>query len=853
MKRFWFLMLCSLSAMVSTLHAQDATPLQPAQFQSVQGVPEAPTPVLRTVAALPVLHDGRVMPLDSFARIHLIAFSGRKTFEGKDAMTWMMEILMAPESTRDAPMFLVNHHAVLEAMEVEIFEETRDSNRVSTRRFSYNHLEPGLPKLGRLAMEAQQKLDRQEELDPVEKEIMRLYGNLYTYRSLGMVFEYLRPSPQLSFPNPELRQLLRLDPNREQFSYMELRPRVEAIGNRLQASSLGASPSQADLAAAMPDDGGASMFLFQAMLRFSTLSKDTPFTVLPAAPHGEPIWMAPFDARYDRHQDKELENAARRMGEFAQAWMSEDWDEVLAAYEDVTAFTTQRMSHMRDVGLTVSEVRYNRANFFVKAKWLYLLGFLIAFAHMITGKALFRKVSMAPIGLAALWHLIGMIWRVYLTARPPVTNLYSTFLFVGLVVLILGFCVELSRKNGLGLFAGSFIAATFLMLAERFGMEGDTLHKMQAVLASNFWLSTHVQAVTVGYAGVWIAGFFGHIWLILKMLNRPEKQLRGVMEPMMGLLGFGLTFAFLGTMLGGVWADQSWGRFWGWDPKENGAILIVLWVAVVYHARIAGMIRDVGTAAGSAIGCIMVMLAWLGVNLLGAGLHSYGFTDAMAYTFFTYIAGELIFISVVVGVIKIREGAAEVAANEAVPKEKAKLLDAPVGLELLAGVQVLWGVLGICIFAILAMGFHRPDITDSMRELGMSPFFIETTALVLFSMALAGGIGLNKRATWGWVSSVNLMLLIIGLKICALIKLELRILRDGRELFEAQLGSPKTLALQHVLPMALAILLLVYLLRPMVRDWCGVDKSKFGKIMILSSGAAACLAVLFTYAAMMLS
>ena len=89
-------------------------------------------------------------------------------------------------------------------------------------------------------------------------------------------------------------------------------------------------------------------------------------------------------------------------------------------------------------------------------------------------------------------------------------------------------------------------------------------------------------------------------------------------------------------MLGGVWADQSWGRFWGWDPKENGALLIVIWCAVLYHARLSGLIRNVGMAAGSILGVIVVLFAWIGVNLLGVGLHAYGFTSGVATGLFGY-------------------------------------------------------------------------------------------------------------------------------------------------------------------------------------------------------------------------
>ena len=104
-----------------------------------------------------------------------------------------------------------------------------------------------------------------------------------------------------------------------------------------------------------------------------------------------------------------------------------------------------------------------------------------------------------------------------------------------------------------------------------------------------------------------------------------------------------LLFSFLGTMLGGIWADQSWGRFWGWDPKENGALLIVLWVALLFHARLDGMIGPRGLAAGAVLGVNVVLTAWLGVNLLSVGLHSYGFTSGLAAVFFAAIAFECAF------------------------------------------------------------------------------------------------------------------------------------------------------------------------------------------------------------------
>jgi ABC-type transport system involved in cytochrome c biogenesis permease subunit len=158
-----------------------------------------------------------------------------------------------------------------------------------------------------------------------------------------------------------------------------------------------------------------------------------------------------------------------------------------------------------------------------------------------------------------------------------------------------------------------------------------------AVLDSNFWLATHVIAITIGYAATFLAGFLGIAFLILRVSNSrfdflTEKRLATMIY---GVICFALLFSFVGTILGGIWADQSWGRFWGWDPKENGALLIVLWNALILHARWGGFILARGLAVLAVLGNVVTAFSWFGTNLLGIGLHSYGFTQ----TGFLWLAG----------------------------------------------------------------------------------------------------------------------------------------------------------------------------------------------------------------------
>src|SRR5206468_7480867 len=188
------------------------------------------------------------------------------------------------------------------------------------------------------------------------------------------------------------------------------------------------------------------------------------------------------------------------------------------------------------------------------------------------------------------------------------------------------------------------------------------MEMLRAVLDTNFWLATHVVVVTLGYASTFFAGLLAICYILLGLgtpvlsrvlrpqsspspLNgeragvrggavrsasvRPDVDVGKALNKMVyAIICFATLFSFVGTVLGGIWADQSWGRFWGWDPKENGALLIVLWNALILHARWGGLVRDRGLANLAVFGNIVTSFSWFGVNMLGIGLHSYGFMDA---------------------------------------------------------------------------------------------------------------------------------------------------------------------------------------------------------------------------------
>jgi ABC-type transport system involved in cytochrome c biogenesis permease subunit len=207
-----------------------------------------------------------------------------------------------------------------------------------------------------------------------------------------------------------------------------------------------------------------------------------------------------------------------------------------------------------------------------------------------------------------------------------VTNLYGTAVFVGIVAAIAGLCLELVYRKGIGLAVGALVGFLTAIVGHNLA-GGDTLEKVVAVLDTTFWLAVHVTTINIGYGGVLVAGLLGAGLILLGLftpfLTRDLNKTLGQM--IYGVICFATLFSFFGTVSGGIWADQSWGRFWGWDPKENGALLIVLLCALVLHARWGGMIKQRGLAVLAVLGNIVTLWSWFGVNMLSIGLHSYGF------------------------------------------------------------------------------------------------------------------------------------------------------------------------------------------------------------------------------------
>lgn len=287
------------------------------------------------------------------------------------------------------------------------------------------------------------------------------------------------------------------------------------------------------------------------------------------------------------------------------------------------------------------EVKFYKRDDFTYALVYYLFGFLIGILGLVAPGSKWARISAWVAGLAlaaGIYHnTYGIIQRCLINDRPPIATLYETIIFIAGCVALVGLILEVITRRGIGQMVGGLIGALGMFMAMRF-MEldkQDTMPTLEAVLITNFWLATHVTCINIGYAGAMLGAVISLVWVVFRTISAAKggtlkDDLRFVTRITYGIVCFGVLFALVGTVLGGIWANDSWGRFWGWDPKENGALMIVLMGLIILHARLGGYVREAGLHCLSLILGAITLFSWFGVNQLNVGLHSYGFTAGIS-------------------------------------------------------------------------------------------------------------------------------------------------------------------------------------------------------------------------------
>ncbi len=588
--------------------------------------------------AIAILSDGRVKPVDTYARTLLLQLSGKTSLNKESAVAWLARLLFAPATTFNDKVFIINNPETAFALGV-----TPDPKR----RYSFTQLRTGFAKLAELARLAD-KIDAKKR-SAVEEEVIRVYHNCLLYDRHTRVFYFALPSAEFQIADTDIVKALDLPPQQTLFSFYDLASRADLL--RQQTKSLELN---------RPEDWSfkeKELFrLMNNLYHWSISYRDLPFQIIPAPLAFSEQWLSPMDAISRAFADPQVrEEIALVRTMVVSYWNGEEmlFDFAIRSFSN-SIINRVAGAMRRNISTIPFELFYNQANLFGWARVLYAMALgIFLFSFLAARQKRLRPVALALIVAGLFYHVVAIALRIIIMGRPPVSNLYETFIFVGMVTVLAGITIELVNRRWVGISVAGVCGFVFLTIAGKFAAEGDTLRMLVAVLNSNFWLGTHVLSITAGYSGVCVAGLVGHLY-ILQCIRYPKDKiaLKSTYHNMIGALGFGLIMSFLGTTLGGIWADQSWGRFWGWDPKENGALLIILWCAIIFHARIGRFIGPLGVAVGSVLGIVVVMWAWFGVNLLSVGLHSYGFTSGVATGLMMYVAGEVLFLTIGVSIAR---------------------------------------------------------------------------------------------------------------------------------------------------------------------------------------------------------
>ncbi|HNQ73446.1 MAG TPA: cytochrome c biogenesis protein CcsA [Verrucomicrobiota bacterium] len=580
---------------------------------------------------LPALLNGRVQPLDSVARNSLLQIRstgdlplemvpawqfwrhGRKLRSSE----WLLEVCFQPEIADTRHIFLMHHPDLISELKLD----GKGTEKSGLHYYSFHELESKLDEIMTQAAAAG-RLDSSVRTT-YQQQLLKLANALNIYQRLK---NSLKPESVTNF--------------------------VQYLADYQAAMPAGIQALRAQTVATAEARQARERFLKLARTAEAAANQSYPRVVPPAHPQEDRDgWMFVGTSLLDSIRDQKIAPAVTFYARMASAYAQRDsaeFNRAVAGYKNWLG-----SDFAKEVSKGRAEFYFNRTKLFLHATIIYIAAFVLAGAALLTlgswptVSESFRRSAFYLIALAFLVHTTGLIFRMALEGRPPVTNLYSSAIFIGWGACVLGLLLERIYKVGLGSAMAGLSGFLTLLIAHNLALGGDTMEMMRAVLDTNFWLAAHVVVVTLGYAATFFAGMLAIAYVVLGVFTpilaaRKDFLLgKALVKMVYAIVCFATLFSFSGTVLGGIWADQSWGRFWGWDPKENGALLIVIWNVLILHARWGGLVRERGLMNLAIFGNIITAWSWFGTNMLGIGLHSYGFMDAAFKWLMLFVYSQL--------------------------------------------------------------------------------------------------------------------------------------------------------------------------------------------------------------------
>jgi ABC-type transport system involved in cytochrome c biogenesis permease subunit len=573
---------------------------------------------------IPIQESGRIKPLDTYARNQLLLFYGKEYITVQDsigndkveAIDWLINLVKNPSEELNQEIFYISNWSNSPEVEISLGLDGRDSHR-----YSFYEIINGFRENQELLESLRSKA--QSSYSNVEQQIVDIYSKIVLLDELAHSFKCLLP--EINIENKDVLNALGLEkPTEVSYSFFirNIYLFSPLMSELLEIDSVNWNEKQRTLNRIAMELHDIAQYQYAKSLK-----------IIPSYDNAN-VWLSPWELM---NMDDINENQLELIFQLEQIFKKDSLE--LESY-----FSILNNSNSIDYSIINREIQNNYFQFFFKSLLFYLFSFIVLGISWLSKPHLFRRFSLGLISIGFVLHTLGIINRMIIMQRPPVSTLYESIIFVGFVLVLISIIYEIIRKDTLGLFVGLIGGIMLHFVGLKYAADGDTLGMLVAVLNSNFWLSIHVTTITFGYGVSLVSGLMGHVYLLRAFWYGPkDKYLKIIYNNVYGLTLIALFFTLFGTILGGIWADQSWGRFWGWDPKENGALLIVMWHLMVLHLRISGWSKPLEFSFFASLVNIIVVLAWFGVNLLSVGLHSYGFTDNVALNLFIFIGFELLF------------------------------------------------------------------------------------------------------------------------------------------------------------------------------------------------------------------
>jgi len=554
---------------------------------------------------LPVAYKGRFIPLDVYAGNFLQEFYGKEKIKKshlsqfdvptRDALPFFLKFyFLGSKPFNDAPLFRISHAEIKKLLSLNLKED----------HFSYNELKPALEKIGSSNFLKMQEKNHENAANTL---ILQL-------SDFGAWNGAIAKDLKLSLDETPLMSQL------QDLGLKFLALPTKKLGNWVSLHALKIQIKD-------KNDG------LKAISNF-TPYKDESFNALRNA-------YFELEQAYIDQDLPDIDKGLKALGKAL--------NEPYAAIAKNSALQAFQKNYRYPTYLQLkAEYYYTNYPLIEGAIFLYaiaLIGFLLA---KTLKNSKIKLLSIVIFSAGFILHTFILALRCYILERPPVSNMFETVIYVPWIAIIAGIIFYCMTKNAQLLIASCFSALTLLILLEVTNLNRQ-LEQPQAVLDSQYWLTVHVLLIVGSYGIFCLSGILGHIYLGFSLFNKKDtNEMKAVADSVLKTMYVGCFMLIPGTILGGVWAAESWGRFWDWDPKESWAFISCCIYMIFIHAHRFNKIKAFGLCVGSIVGLMAISFTWYGVNyILGTGLHSYGFGSGGANYYYFFLIAELSFLTIV--------------------------------------------------------------------------------------------------------------------------------------------------------------------------------------------------------------